>query len=427
MRDEAEHLRAHVVAVERVHVQPIEQRGRRRHAALLVAGRSDAAVDHRRRGRLAEVVTDRAEHHRDRRPAVESVDARARLVDHHQRVHPDVALRMPLGFLRAADERLELGQQPVDDAEIEREREADRRPVGAAAAASRPRPRRARPADRRAAIASQQRARLRRPRSARIARRTAARAARAGCRRRTSADRRRAAGGARDRRRPSNGSTISPVSGSREIALIVKSRRRAASSTRASGSPCDRESLVAAAGLRLAARQRHVEAADLVDREALADRVDAAERSSSAAQIDRAATPKTSRSRSFGLAAEQLVAHAAADEQRAAAGARTARGDRHARGQAEQSPSAGLRRLACAGRTCCTSRSACAGATTLQRRRATRPGRYGYTSARGGDDALARWRRATSLGRLLRALAADRVAEVAMHRVAEFRVASTPG
>ena len=71
-----EHLRAHVVAVDRVDVQPIEHGRRRRDARLLVIERSDAAVDERRRRRLAEVVADGAEHHgellardRDRRCA----------------------------------------------------------------------------------------------------------------------------------------------------------------------------------------------------------------------------------------------------------------------------------------------------------------------------------------------------------------------
>ncbi len=45
------------------------------------------------------------EHDRESARAVEIVDARPRLVDHHQRVHPDVALGMPLGLLRAADQR----------------------------------------------------------------------------------------------------------------------------------------------------------------------------------------------------------------------------------------------------------------------------------------------------------------------------------
>ena len=37
---------------------------------------------------------------------------------------------MPLGLLLAADERPQLRQHLIDDAEVEREREADRRPLG---------------------------------------------------------------------------------------------------------------------------------------------------------------------------------------------------------------------------------------------------------------------------------------------------------
>ena len=77
----------------------------------------------------------------------------------------------------------------------------------------------------------------------------------------------------------------SPVSGSREIALMVKSRRRAASSYDRSGIALDREAFMAASGLRLTAGQRDVEAAHLVDRKALADEVDAPERLEEAAKV----------------------------------------------------------------------------------------------------------------------------------------------
>ena len=198
--------------------------------------RSDAAVEERRRRRLAEVVADRAEHDGELLGPRQIVDARARLIDDLQRVHPDVAFGMPLRFLRAADERVQLGKQLLDDAELERQREADRRP-------------------RREqqlldfapdALGRQIVERNRRGTDSRVAsssveveprRELDAPAARAGCRRRTSPDRRRAAGGGSRSPRPSNGSRYSSVSGSQEIALIVKSRRRAASSIVIDGSP----------------------------------------------------------------------------------------------------------------------------------------------------------------------------------------------
>ena len=111
VRDDAEHLAADVVAAERMHVEPIEQPRGRRDARLFVIHRSDPPVDERGRRRLAEIVADGAEHHRDLLRVIEIVDARARLVDDHQRVHPDVALGMPLRLLRAADERLQLGEE----------------------------------------------------------------------------------------------------------------------------------------------------------------------------------------------------------------------------------------------------------------------------------------------------------------------------
>ena len=112
--------------------------------------RSDPAVDDRRRRRLAEVVAHRAEHHRGQPRPIEVAVRVARLVDHHQRVHPDVALGMPLRLLRAADERLHLRQQLLDDAELAAPARSRSTAARRRAAASRSRPRCARPADRRA-------------------------------------------------------------------------------------------------------------------------------------------------------------------------------------------------------------------------------------------------------------------------------------
>ena len=71
LRDEADDLRPHVEAIDGMDVQAIEQRQRRLDARLLVIERADASVDERRRRRLAEVVTDGAEHHRDQPRAIE--------------------------------------------------------------------------------------------------------------------------------------------------------------------------------------------------------------------------------------------------------------------------------------------------------------------------------------------------------------------
>ena len=94
---------------------------------FFVIHRADAAVEERRRRRLAEIVRHGAEHDDELIGAIEIVDALPRLVDHLQRVHPDVTFGMPFGFLLASDERLQLRKQLIDDAELERQRETDRR------------------------------------------------------------------------------------------------------------------------------------------------------------------------------------------------------------------------------------------------------------------------------------------------------------
>ena len=139
-----------------------------------------------------------------------------------------------------------------------------------------------------------------RRRRARTVRRTAVPAARGGCHRQTSSGsttrRRRASRSVR----PPTGSSISSVRGSHRIALTVKSRRRADSVHRHRRIALDDESLVPAAALRFAPWQRHVNRAQLVDREALTHGIDPAE---TAEERGRSSwgIPNTSRSRSFDV------------------------------------------------------------------------------------------------------------------------------
>ena len=168
--------------------------------------------------------------------ALEIVDARPRLIDHHQRVHPDIAFGVPLGFLRAVDQRLHFREQAIDHAELERERETDRR-----------------------ARRQQQQLFDFTPDAFRrqiVERDVAAQILCCGIHLQSESRREldaaqhpqavldecswidRAQDPALDRStRPSNGSRYSPVSGSQEIALTVKSRRRAASAGGIEGSP----------------------------------------------------------------------------------------------------------------------------------------------------------------------------------------------
>ena len=110
----------------------------------------------------------------------------------------------------------------------------------------------------------------------------------------------------------------SPVSGSQPDGVdreIAPARRVGKRHARVA---VDREAVVSAARLRLASGQRDVDGADLVDGKALADALDAAEAREQRAAARSAGMPKTSRSRSFDVEAEQPVAHEAADDQGAA-------------------------------------------------------------------------------------------------------------
>src|SRR5262245_2974295 len=130
MRDDAEHVLPNVVAVDAVDVQAIEDGGRWRDACLLMVDRSNPSVDERGGQRLAEIVANRANHDDNLPSPIEIVDSGPRLIDHEQRVNPDITFGMPFGLLFAADEGVNFGEHAFDDAEIERKLEPDGRASG---------------------------------------------------------------------------------------------------------------------------------------------------------------------------------------------------------------------------------------------------------------------------------------------------------
>ena len=182
---------------------------------------------------------------------------------------------MPLGLLRASDEREQFGKQPRDDPEVERQREADGWPRReqqlldfAPDAFGRQIVERHGPA---------QLARVRVERRTRSARRTERRAARAGCRRQTSRGRRRAGCGVAGRPGRRTDRDTRPVSGSQPIALIREVAPPRGFFEGHVRIARDLEPAMSASGLRFAARQRDVDVAGLVDLKALADGFDAAQ------------------------------------------------------------------------------------------------------------------------------------------------------
>ncbi len=126
VRHETHHLRPHVESIDGEDLEPVEEGERRRDTGFLVVHRAEPAVDDGGGGGLAEIVTDRPQHQGDLRRSGEIVDEPARLVDHQQRMHPHVPFGMPLRLLWAADKGAQLGKQPFDDAQLPGEREPDR-------------------------------------------------------------------------------------------------------------------------------------------------------------------------------------------------------------------------------------------------------------------------------------------------------------
>ena len=170
------------------------------------------------------------------RSSARSSEERRRLVHDLQRVRPHVALGVPA---RVLGRRLEGQQLRGDHGQHPPRLRAGRgraTAVAPSAAASRSRRRRARPAARRGAWRRTGRP-WPGPPPARSGRRAARRAARAaGPRRSVRASTARRSRASRSRW-PPQGSRSRPVAGSKSIAFIVKSRRRAASSTERPGSP----------------------------------------------------------------------------------------------------------------------------------------------------------------------------------------------
>ena len=75
-------------------------------------------------------MAERAQHHGElaRKVVLEALEQSARLVDHLQRVRPDVAFGMPLRVLGRGGQRHELGRDRLQHSPLARERETEGRP-----------------------------------------------------------------------------------------------------------------------------------------------------------------------------------------------------------------------------------------------------------------------------------------------------------
>src|SRR6185503_15390442 len=347
--------------------------------------RSNASIDQRRRRRLANVVADGAEHHRQLLRPVEIVDARARLVDDLERVYPDVALGMPLGLLRTSRERQQLGQQLRDHAEVQGEGESNRRTRGkqqlfelAPDALRRQVVERDAATERSSGLVEREAEPGRELHRAEYAQAVVGEGFRI------------------DHPQQALFEIAPAVEGIEELAgqrilrdgidrEIAAPRGFVDRHLRIAG---DDEAAMAATGLRITPRQRDVETADLVDLKAFANRFDAPEPLEHAAQtigrqaedleVDVVRFDSCSIAQGNGIAAKQPIAHPAADDERAAARVADRAGDRHCllERAGHVAHLTGLRPKRC------TKRSVKAGASAFMIAR-PRDHRCGYTSATG--------------------------------------------
>src|SRR5438874_976896 len=89
--------------------------------------RTNAAFDESSRRRLAKVMAEGCEHHRNSLRIRQVIDQFTCSIYCQQRVNPNVTFRMPLRFLRYINQSLQLRKELIDNAEIAQPLQTDGR------------------------------------------------------------------------------------------------------------------------------------------------------------------------------------------------------------------------------------------------------------------------------------------------------------
>src|ERR1044071_6937522 len=118
-------LSAPGVAVKRVDVQSIEKAFGRGNARLFVPARTNASIYKFGRRRFAEVMAERAEHHRHLPGIRQVVNHLARTINGKPLMNVHRAFGMPLFFLWHADESFQFGKELIECAEPVQPTETD--------------------------------------------------------------------------------------------------------------------------------------------------------------------------------------------------------------------------------------------------------------------------------------------------------------
>ena len=112
------HLRAHVITIEGVNVESVQETNRWFNAGLFMLARTHAFINECSCRRLAKIMRQGGEHNCHLFGMRQVVNQFTRAIDGQQRMHPNVALGMPLGILRHIQQRLKLRKQLIDCAKL---------------------------------------------------------------------------------------------------------------------------------------------------------------------------------------------------------------------------------------------------------------------------------------------------------------------
>src|SRR2546430_1260277 len=108
LADQRNHLRAHIVAIECVQVQPIEKTFRWSNTRFFMTARAPAAFEKFRCWRLTEIVAQGSEHYGDLLSVRKVVDQLACAIDDEASVNKNIAFWMPLRILRYLNQRFDF-------------------------------------------------------------------------------------------------------------------------------------------------------------------------------------------------------------------------------------------------------------------------------------------------------------------------------
>src|SRR6266478_4995393 len=92
---QCDYLRAHIVTIQCVNVQPIEEAFSRGDACFLVSTRAPAAFEKFSGRRLAEIMSERGEHHSHLLGIRQVIDQFACAINDQSCVNKDIAFWMP--------------------------------------------------------------------------------------------------------------------------------------------------------------------------------------------------------------------------------------------------------------------------------------------------------------------------------------------